>query len=215
MGGWCPSDEGNVGRAAVAHVGAVLGEFEFQRYRTRPGLAKALRTCDVIQVVSGSPAWANAVCGLGKPVSLQVATRAQVERRQRDSRSKGLAAWWRRRMTGVADRLDDKALRRVDAIQVENLWMLEYARAINGGRMVDIRYAPPGIDTRVFHPITPRELSLDPLHPVRWPPERPAQEHRVAARGYARLKQDTRDTVRLVLAGSSGRQTRSGGEPLS
>ena len=32
-------------------------------------------------------------------------------------------------MTGVTDRLDDKALRRVDAIQVENLWMLEYARA--------------------------------------------------------------------------------------
>ena len=68
-----------------AHVGAAFGELEFQRYRPRRVLTEVLEDCSLLQVVSGSPAWANAVCGLGKPVSLQVATRARVERRRRDS----------------------------------------------------------------------------------------------------------------------------------
>src|SRR5262245_50335563 len=53
------------------HVGAVLGELEFQRYRPRRVLAEAVADCHILQVVCGSPAFANALCGLGKPVSVQ------------------------------------------------------------------------------------------------------------------------------------------------
>ena len=54
---------------SFSHVGAFLCELEFQRYASRPALSKALAGCHLIQVVSGSAAWANAVLGLGVPVS--------------------------------------------------------------------------------------------------------------------------------------------------
>lgn len=145
------------------HVGAEAGELEFQRYRRRKVLAEVLADCDLIQLVCGSPAWANSVVGLGKPVSLQVATRVKVERRRRDGNSRRLADWWRKAMTQITDKLDDRALRIVDAIQLENPWMLDYSRRINQGRSgVDIRYAPPGVDARRFAPASERHSSPAP-----------------------------------------------------
>lgn len=138
-------------------VGVIGTEFEFQRYQPRAALEEVLASCDLIQVVSGSPAWANSVVGLGKPVSLQVATRVQVERRRRDANPTTFLGWWRRVMTKVTNRIDDNALRSVDAIQVENPWMLDYCQHINQGRRdVDIRYAPPGVDTKLFYPLSNR-----------------------------------------------------------
>lgn len=148
----------------VHHVGANLGEIEFFRYKPRHMLAQVIADCDVVQVVSGSPAWANAVVGMGKPVSLQVATRAKVERRLRDGQpNTGVAGWWRRSMTKAADKLDDRALATVDAIQLENPWMLQYSRNINERRNnVDIRYAPPGLNAERFRPLPERIASADP-----------------------------------------------------
>jgi glycosyltransferase involved in cell wall biosynthesis len=138
-------------------VGVLASELEFQRYRPRAALSKLLNDCDIIQVVSGAPAWANAVLGLGKPVSLQVATRAKVERRRRDAAPKNLLGWWRKAMTELTNLQDNQALRKVDAIQLENPWMLEYSQKINSGRYgVDIRYAPPGVDSSLFNPLAQR-----------------------------------------------------------
>ena len=185
------------------HVGANLGELEFQRYRPRKVLTQLLADCDVVQVVCGSPAWANAVVGLGKPVALQVATRARVERRQRDANPRSLGAWWRKAMTEITDRLDDRALRRVDAVQVENPWMLEYARNLNAGRNVDIRYAPPGIDATLFCPLPLRDLTGSPsiLSVGRF--EDPRKNIGLLVSAYALLPDAVRSRVRLVLAGSS------------
>lgn len=144
---------------AFVHIGAVGAEIECLRYCPRRALTTAVRDCDVIQVVSGSPAWANTVLNIGPPVSLQVATRTKVERRRRDAELKGALGLWRRTMTEVSDRLDDRGLRRVDAVQVENPWMLDYARGLNWGRDADIRYAPPGVDIHVFTPMAERDLS--------------------------------------------------------
>ncbi len=138
-------------------VGAMASELEFQRYQPRAALAAVLTGCDIIQVVCGAPAWANAVLGLGKPVSLQVATRAKVERRRRDANPKSLLDWWRKAMTEITNRMDDRALRSIDAIQLENPWMLQYSQQINKERVdVDIRYAPPGVDTKLFYPLADR-----------------------------------------------------------
>jgi D-inositol-3-phosphate glycosyltransferase len=140
-----------------SRIGSFGSEMEFQRYMPRAVLANALADCSLVQVVAGSPAWANAVIGLGKPVSLQVATRAKVERLRRGSRSDGSMAWWRKAMTEITDRYDDRALRAVDAVQLENPWMLEYARTINTGRAdVDISYSPPGVDAARFCPLPNR-----------------------------------------------------------
>ena len=144
-------------------IGVFASELEFQRYKPRPALAAVLAGCDLIQVVCGSPAWANSVVGLGKPVSLQVATRVKVERRRRDASPKSFMGWWRKCMTVITDRLDDRALRVVDAIQLENPWMLDYGLQINTGRAdVDIRYAPPGVDVKLFIPLPERASSVNP-----------------------------------------------------
>jgi hypothetical protein len=83
------------GRPFVS-VGAVGCELEFQRYRLRPALAHVLADCDLIQVVSGMPAPAYGVCGLGKPVAVFCATRAAVERLSRHRVERGPGEVWRR-----------------------------------------------------------------------------------------------------------------------
>ena len=157
---WIPGVQTNSSRSwegiSFTHVGAKFGEFEFQRYQPRGPLTQLISDCDVVQVVCGSPAWANTVIGQGKPVALQVATRVVVERRVRDKNPKKLSDLWRKAMTGITDRLDDYALMNVNAIQVENSWMFDYAKRINSERNVDIRYAPPGISTSFFRPVNDR-----------------------------------------------------------
>lgn len=186
------------------HVGAMAGEFEFQRYRSRKVLTELLADCDLIQVVSGSPAWANAVVGLGKPVALQVATRARVERRQRDATPRGMLGWWRRFMTEITDRMDASALRRVDAIQVENPWMFEYARSVNTGREVDLRYAPPGVDSDLFKPIHCRQPGENPYILCVGRLSDPRKNVGLLLEAYAQLSDSLRNDARLILAGASG-----------
>jgi D-inositol-3-phosphate glycosyltransferase len=186
------------------HVGAFLTEFEFQRYRQRRALSEVMSGCDLIQVVSGSPAWANAVVGIGKPVSLHVATRARVERRRRDAMPAGLADRWRRAMTTVTDGLDDRALRSVDAVQVMNPWMLDYVRQLNRHREVDIRYAPPGVDARSFTPESSGRLAGEPYILCVGRLDDPRKNVGLLLEAYAKLPGFLRAATRLVLAGSAG-----------
>jgi len=185
------------------HVGAVAAELEFQRYRPRAALTRALVGCDLIQVVCGTAAWANAVIGLGRPVALQVATRARVERRLRDRTPLGIKGWWRKGMTEITNHLDDRALRHVDAIQVENPWMLKYARHVNANRVVDLRYAPPGIDLEHFRPLRDINWDLDPYILCVGRLDDPRKNVGLLRDAYARLPAKVRQRVRLVLAGSS------------
>ncbi|MBM9520467.1 glycosyltransferase family 4 protein [Desulforhopalus vacuolatus] len=185
------------------HVGANLGELEFQRYRKRNVLTDALRGSDIIQVVCGSPAWANAVVGLDIPVALQVATRAKVERRMRDANPKSVIHWFRKLMTEITDRLDAQALCSVDAIQVENQWMFEYAKKLNEYRQIDLRYAPPGVDGDIFHPLKTRDLAKCSYILCVGRLSDPRKNVTLLLHAYARLSHKLRDHVHLVLAGSS------------
>jgi D-inositol-3-phosphate glycosyltransferase len=196
--------QGTWNELPYTHVGAVGAEVEFQRYRPRKILREVLSDCDLIQVVCGSAAWANAVLGMGKPVSVQVATRARVERRWRDTKPKGLTGWWRKAMTEVTDRMDDRAMRGVDAIQVENPWMLDYARQLNQHREVDIRYAPPGVDARRFAPgAEPRLAGRRQILCVGRLDD-PRKNVGLLLEAFARLPDALRATSRLLLAGSAG-----------
>lgn len=186
------------------HVGAVFGELEFQRYRPRRVLTGAIAECSVLHVVCGSPAWANTVCGLGKLVSLQVASLARVERRRREKESNDVAGWWRKAMTSITSRLDDRALRSVDAIQVMNPWMLDHARAVNAGRAVDIRYAPPGIDAELFHPLSTREPLVKPYILCVGRLDDPRKNVGLLLEAFALLLKIIKSNVRLVLAGHAG-----------
>ena len=196
--------EGTWNELPYTHVGAVGAELEFQRYRPRKILREVLSDCHLIQVVCGSAAWANAVLGMGKPVSVQVATRARVERRRRDTKPKGLTAWWRKAMTEVTDRMDDRAMRGVDAIQVENPWMLDYARQLNQHREVDIRYAPPGVDARRFTPGAEPRLAGRRQILCIGRLDDPRKNVGLLLEAFAKLPDALRATSCLLLAGSAG-----------
>lgn len=144
------------------HIGASLAEIEYRRYLARRQLTEALADVDIIQIVSGAPAWAVATAALGKPTVIQVATRTAVERRRRQRIEKGPVAWWRWLMTRVTDRLDDKGLRAAQAVMVENPWMLRYACATAAASGAWVRYAPPGVDCSFFTPAAPRRLDSKP-----------------------------------------------------
>ena len=185
---------------AVSHVGAVAGELEFQRYRPRKVLWSILADCDVVQVVGGFPAWANAALGVGKPVAIHFATMARLERRVRDAEPAGAAGWWRRMMTSVTDRMDHRALRSADAIQVMNPAMLAYAKALNTARDVDIQYLPPGVNTQVFQPKR-GEATGEPFILCVARLSDPRKSIGLLLEAYARLPTAIDRPVRLVLAG--------------
>jgi glycosyltransferase involved in cell wall biosynthesis len=131
------------------HVGAFLAEVEFQRYRPRPELQRLLAGCDLVQVVAGAPAWACAALGAGPPVVLQTATLVAVERRMQARADRGPVRRWRALMTRVTTRMEEAAVRSVDAVFVENRWMHDrLSRLRDGG----VHFAPPGVDTRFFTP---------------------------------------------------------------
>lgn len=184
-------------------VGAFASELEFQRYQPRHALTALLANCDIIQVVCGSPVWAWAVCGLGKPVAVQCATRAIVERHRRNATARGPKAVWLRWMTKFTDRLERTALQTVDAIQVENSWMLDYAREVNVGRDVIIHYAPPGVDAACFRPAAFRDLRSDPYILCVGRLDDPRKNIGLLLEAYGNLPAALKATVRLILAGST------------
>lgn len=186
-----------------SHVGADWAELEFQRYRSRRILTEAIGDCDVVQVVCGSPAWANTVRGTGKPVALQVATRMAVERRWQERQLSGWKGRWRKAMTVIGDRLDDQGLRGVDAIQVENPWMLKYARDIIDESHVDLRYAPPGVNTSRFSPLPERTVHANPYVLCVGRLSDPRKNIHLLLEAYSKLQREVRAEVPLVLAGFS------------
>lgn len=139
------------------HVGSVMAELEFQRYRPRPALTQRLRECDLIQVVAGSPAWALVATKADRPVALQVATLATVERETRFREEGGPITSWRRLMTRITAGRDRKGIRLADRVFVLNRWMKEtVAQWTDPGNVV---LAPPGVDTQVFFPSSGRPTS--------------------------------------------------------
>jgi D-inositol-3-phosphate glycosyltransferase len=185
-------------------IGAWASEFEFQRYQPRVALTKILSDCLFVQVVCGSPASACAVCGIGKPVAVHCATRAVVEGRSRHAHARGVTATWRRWMTTFADRMERKALRSADAIQVMNSWMLDYARDVNAGHTSIIRLVPPGVDSSRFRPAEHRSLQSNRYILTVGRLNDPRKNVVLLLDAFAALPSTMRAVTRLVLAGSAG-----------
>ncbi|MEW6736519.1 MAG: glycosyltransferase [Acidobacteriota bacterium] len=139
----------------IRHVGAIFSEFEFQRYSSRRLLTQLLNEYDLIQVIAGTPAWGLVAEAVTKPVALFVATLAQLERSAGLAVAKGLRGWWYRCMTGITIRLDYRALRYLDTVFVLNRSMQKHLQSyLDPDRVV---FAPPGVDTELFHPAEIRD----------------------------------------------------------
>jgi D-inositol-3-phosphate glycosyltransferase len=185
------------------HFGANGAEFEFRRIRSTRLLRRALAQCDLIQVVAGSPALAMAVMGCNKPVVLQAATRIVMERRRALREGGAAMRGWRRLMTAIMDRYDDRALRMVDAVMVENRWMLEYARRIVRGGQTNVVLAPPGIDCEALSPSATREARVrdNPYILFVGRLADPRKNLPLLCRTYALLCAESQRPPELVLAG--------------
>ena len=178
------------------HVGAVLSELEFQRYRPRRKLTRLLRHFDLVQVVAGTPARAYPTLPAQKPVALQVATLISVERKTRLAREKGLKRLWLMLMTKINACMEMAALRHVDVVFVENQWMDDHLCEIIPKTRV--HFAPPGIDTDLFCPASYQEngylLSVGRFSD-------PRKNVRLLFDAYDRLCRTLSSAPDLVLAG--------------
>lgn len=134
---------------SVTHWGANAVEIETMRYRQRRELTRLLKDYHIIHVVSGTPAWANAVIGTGVPTVLQPFTSVAWERERSLTEQVGLGGLWHRGMTFLTHRIELRALREVDAVLAPNAAMLEYARSSGQRRLVK---AVSGVDADRFSP---------------------------------------------------------------
>ncbi len=135
--------------ASTFHWGANAVELEFMRYRPRAALTKVLRGYDLIQVVCGTAAWAGVASETGRPVVVQVATRAAWERAVQLTAVGRPLRTWRQAMTAITTRLEKSATKKADAVLVENEAMV--AAATEAGQRNVVK-APPGVDTTRFLP---------------------------------------------------------------
>jgi glycosyltransferase involved in cell wall biosynthesis len=182
-------------------VGAHAAEIEYFRLRPRAALSALIEDCDLIQVVAGTPYWALPVLGLGKPVVLHVATLTSLERRLRLKTERGAVAGWRSAMTKLSVRMDERALKAVEAIFVMNTWMLDYARKLETGHDTIVCYAPPGVDSDRFSPPPEGARASNYILSVsRF--DDPRKNLGMLLESYALLCARMSDPPRLVLAGS-------------
>jgi glycosyltransferase involved in cell wall biosynthesis len=159
-------------------------------------LTKKLAEFDLVQVVSGYPAWAGVARDVKCPLCLQVATLAAVERKGQHARDHSILAPWRRRMTQITARLDRRHVRLADQVFVENDWMRLWAEHECGCERV--AFAPPGVDCDQFRP-QPARARRYLLCFGRLGDER--KNHGLLLRAYARIVALLPDAPPLVIAG--------------
>jgi len=180
----------------IIEAGAPLAELEFCRYRPSRCLTEKLAEFDLVQVVSGYPAWAGVARNVKRPLCLQVATLAAVERKGQHARDHSILAPWRRGMTQITARLDRRYVRLADRVFVENDWMRQWAERECGRKRVV--FAPPGVDCDRFWP-QPTRTRRYLLCFGRLGDER--KNHGLLLRAYARIVALLPDAPPLVIAG--------------
>ncbi|MGO4340877.1 glycosyltransferase family 4 protein [Pedococcus sp. 2YAF34] len=132
------------------HVGAVGGEVEPLRYLPRRELTARLSTYDIVQVVSGSPAFALPAVEAGVPIVIQAATTVSWEREALIASKTGPTGALVRAMTRAVASQEKRSLRSAAAVMVENAHMAQYVRAV--APTTDVVLAPPGVDVWRFSP---------------------------------------------------------------
>jgi glycosyltransferase involved in cell wall biosynthesis len=201
--GYPRTGEGRWQGRAFTHFGAIGSELEFRRVAPSDGLRRAAEQCDLIQFVSGFPAPVLTLMGCRKPIVLQVATRVVVERRMSMRAGSWGVRTWRNGMTHIINRCDDRALRMVDAVMVENQWMLRHVRSVLGERAPIVQMAPPGVDCVRFSPPEDRltRLAADQYILFVGRLSDPRKNIALLCRAYGLLCGQAAKSPRLVIAG--------------
>ena len=186
---------------SVHHVGAIAAEIEAARYARRHALLTLVSDCDVVHVVCGTPAFANAVSGFGGPVVVHFASFVRHERCSESGRPSTLHRW-RHVMTSAVTRIERRALRRADAIIAVNRTRLGEAQALaRPGTPAAVVHT--GVDTEWFSPGPYREdgylLSVGRLSD-------PRKNLPLLLQGYAAARKRDPRVPDLLLAGPAAPQ---------
>ena len=131
--------------------GAHLVDLELMRYQPRKILTDQLNDFDLVQMVSGIPAWANVLRDVTVPRILHVASTAQRERSFMDYRERSVNSFYRKTMTRAVHKLDQSGVRLVNHVFVMNDAMSQWCNDVRTSGE-DVSLIPPGVDTTLFHP---------------------------------------------------------------
>jgi D-inositol-3-phosphate glycosyltransferase len=181
------------------HVGAVLAELEFQRYRPRKVLTNLLNRYDLIQVVAGTPGIAMAVTKVERPLCIFVATTSYMERSTLLSQERGLGKAWLSGMTSINTAIERRALPKMSHVFAESKYTHRLLREIVPNERLSI--GVPGVDTHLFSPGIYREQSYI-LSVGRFGD--PRKNVKMLFEAYYHLRQAAPNSPRLMLVGSTG-----------
>lgn len=185
---------------SVRHIGARWVELEFSRYLPRKELTQLLNAYDLVQVVSGTPAWAYSCSTLAIPVALHVASLVEIERESFLAQQSGALRIWRRGMTAITKKLDVAAVNRVDAVFAMNPRLFNRLQR-EPFKNDHVILAPPGVDTEFFKPIPNYSRSEDYILSVGRFSD-PRKNLPLLLRAYAALVRLVPAAPGLTLAGS-------------
>jgi D-inositol-3-phosphate glycosyltransferase len=180
------------------HVGAIISEFESQRYQPRRQLTQLLNQYDLVQIVAGTPSWALVARHLQRPTCLFVATTTAKERVTKISRSVGWRRIWLQVMTRAVSRMEQAALSNVTCVFAESEYTRQLLCSIVPAEQLLL--SVPGIDTSFF---CASVYCADGyiLSVGRWAD--PRKNVRLLFKAYKRLQRLMPETPNLMLAGAT------------
>ena len=182
---------------SIEHVGAFAADIELARYCQRRALLERVSGCDVLHVISGTPAWGYAVRGFQGPLILHFASFVRHERTSHVGGRRAPLDLWRRLMTVGVTAVEKAALRRADLIIAMNDTRRREAEAIVGGTR-PVMTVHTGIDTHHFRPESYQSdgylLTVGRLSD-------PRKNLPLMLRAYAAARKQSAAVPRLVLVG--------------
>ena len=134
------------------HVGAMVSEFESQRYKPRAVLTKLLRNYDAVHFVVGSPPYACVAHKVANPVFLWTATMTRADRASQMRSGSVARRIWSLIMVPITERYERRALKSVDTVFA----LSEYTRCAVDSMEKSQKavFAPCGVDMELFKPAT-------------------------------------------------------------
>jgi glycosyltransferase involved in cell wall biosynthesis len=138
------------GGLSYLHAGAFFPEFEFQRYAARGPLRDLLARFEILQFVTGIPAWA---CAAGDRLSeslIWFATTARNDRASRMKAATGLRRLNYLAMTSATEACERKALRKARMNVALSDYSAGQVKALAPSER--LRMIPCGVDTDAFRP---------------------------------------------------------------
>ena len=192
---------GEFGTVPYRHVGAILGELEFQRYKSRRLLNDILARYDLIQFVAGTSPIALAASEMSAPRLLWVASTVRADRKSRVSTAPLARRYWSELMTRAAEAAEIAALKRSSYVFA----LSDYTRCAIKPWVdpANLGTAFCGIDTRLYRP--GRRANRDYILCVGRLDD-PRKNVALLLRAYAELRKSGQRVPVLYLVGNVSRR---------